>query len=294
MIKLKTCPSCGSEELQKYLKTKDYFFTKEEYFLEKCNVCHLVFTNPKPAERELSKYYKTEKYLSHNATSSNPITLIYKSVRNVSIKRKFRLISSFIKQGSILDIGCGTGELLAYFKRKNWKVSGVEPDANARLMAKKINKIDIENLEYLEKIEENSLDVITMWHVLEHVNNLHKRLETIKKMLKKGGIAFIAVPNILSHDAQYYKEYWAGLDVPRHLYHFSSQSMENILSMHQLSVIKRVPMKFDSFYVSWLSEQYLGHRFPFLRGVLKGFQFNKMAKTDDQYSSLIFIVKADK
>ena len=98
--------------------------------------------------------------------------------------------------------------------------------------------------------------MITLWHVLEHVHDLHNYLQQFKKLLKQDGRLLIAVPNYTSFDASVYKEYWAAYDVPRHLYHFSPFSMNLLINRNGMRVVKYRPMWFDSFYVSFLSSKY--------------------------------------
>ncbi len=291
MIKHKNCPICGSENISEFLKTKDYFFTKEDYSLFKCRNCEIVFTNKRPDDNDLWKYYKTENYLSHNAESINPVAVLYRFARNINIDKKYRLVLKYINKGKILDIGCGTGELLKKFKNNGWDAIGIEPDSDAREFAKTKNKIEVFDLNELEKFGDKKFDVISMWHVLEHVPNPNQRIDIIKKILKPGGIIIIAVPNIESKDFLHYKKFWAGLDVPRHLYHFSSKSISNLIRKYNLKIIEEVPMKFDSLYVSWLSEKYKGKAFPLFKGIVKGITFNLKAKSDGQYSSKIFIIQ---
>ncbi len=290
MVEFKNCPSCSSRDIKPYLKTKDYFFTKEHFSIYQCNNCKLIFTNPRPEVDRLSAYYQSEEYLSHHSDSLTPVSVLYKFIREINIRNKYKTVVRYGNGNKILDIGCGTGELLAYFQKKGWSAIGVEPDAEARSFAEKKNGIKVYYLDYLAETEEK-FDVISMWHVLEHVPDLHERIETVKKLLTKDGFAVIALPNGASHDAFYYKEYWAGLDVPRHLYHFSPYSFKKLMESHGFSLIAEIPMKFDVFYVSWLSEKYLKHKCPLLKGVLKGLIFNKKAKKSGAYSSKIYILK---
>ncbi len=294
MIHLKNCPVCGSKNIIHYIDTKDFFYSHDNFSLFKCNSCQLIFTNPYPEETNLSEYYKTEKYLSHNTQSINPITFLYKVVRKINIREKYAIVESFKKEGNIIDIGCGTGELLNWFKKNNWKTIGVEPNDHARSIAQNIYHLDVKNIDYLKKKTSKRFEVITMWHVLEHVPNVKERINSIKNLLADDGIVIIAVPNIVSFDALFYKEYWAGLDVPRHLYHFSSQSLKTLFEQFNMKIIREIPMKYDAFYVSWLSEKYKNNNFPLIRGILKGIKFNRKAKRNGEYSSKIYIIKLNK
>jgi len=283
------CPICSNSNFTIYMRTKDYFFTQEEFTLSKCTNCNFVFTNPIPIN--LGKYYETPDYLSHNTGDNGIMGKLYSKLRKINIKRKFKLVNNYNPSGKILDIGCGTGELLQYFKQKNWSVSGIEPNTTARNFAKKNHKIEIWEEEMLETFSANSFDVISMWHVLEHVPDLHKRLSQIEKLLKKDGTIFIALPNLDSPDSKKYKKYWSAIDVPRHLYHFTKNTFEELISKHNMSLIHAEPMKFDSYYVSMLSEKYKKNSLYLPTAFINGFTSNFKASKKNNYSSMIYVVK---
>ncbi len=223
LIEIKSCPVCSSSAITAYIDTKDFFFTQVSFSLTKCNDCDFVFTNPIPSN--LNRYYDTPDYLSHNTNSNSLISNLYSAIRNINIKRKYKLVIKYCPSGTILDIGCGTGELLNYFSKKNWSVTGVEPNASVREFAINSNNINVLDERSLDELEPNSFDVITMWHVLEHVPNLNSRLEQLNNLLKYNGTIIIALPNLDSPDSKKYKQYWSALDVPRHLYHFTQKHL---------------------------------------------------------------------
>lgn len=288
---INSCPVCGKNTIIKYLDTKDYFFTQESFSLSKCESCEFVFTNPIP--KELSKYYETEEYLSHNSKKGGVISKIYSSIRSINIKRKFDLVSNYSSKGSILDIGCGTGELLSYFKNENWKTTGIEPNENARNIAISENGIDVLNEDKLSTLPSNSFDVVSMWHVLEHVPDLNKRISEVSNLIKDDGTMIFALPNLNSPDAKKYGKHWSALDVPRHLYHFTQSSFEKLITKHGLKLVHAEPMKFDSYYVSMLSEKYLGNKLYLFSAFINGLKSNLKAKKNNNYSSMIFVVKKE-
>lgn len=291
MIKILKCAVCGGDSFIHYLETEDYFFTKEKFNLCKCNSCGFVFTNPVPESSEIGRYYETEKYFSHNSENKGVFSKIYTGVRNLNLTNKFKIIERYKSSGKLLDIGCGTGEFLNYGLKKNWKVKGIEPNLNAQEFAKTKYGIDVVNESELNIFNNNLFDVVTMWHVLEHVFDLNERMQTIFKILKKDGIAIIALPMIDSPDSIKFGKYWAGLDVPRHLHHFSSSSFEKLATKNNFKIIDKYPMKFDSFYVSWLSQQAKGNSLAFLRGIIDGLISNIKANSNSNYSSMIFVLK---
>ncbi len=292
--KIDRCQVCGESDFSLYLETRDYFLTQETFLLDKCNSCGFVFTNPVPVEEELSRYYDSPDYLSHETSSNNFTSLIYNILRNFNIRLKFSNINKFQKRGSILDIGCGTGELLHYFKNKGWEVSGIEPNPKAREFAIKAYQLPVYEEEKLDSFEENSFDVISMWHVLEHVPDLNGRMEQLRRLIKKEGTIFIALPNLASPDAEKYDKLWAGLDVPRHLYHFTEDSFLKLLKKHKMSLIKSTPLKLDAYYVSLLSEKYRENKLPYFAAFFSGLQSNRKARRSNNYSSMVFAVKLQK
>jgi len=291
MKKLNECPVCGSKSISQYLTTHDYFLTQETFSLCKCSSCGFVFTNPRPEIDKLGVYYDSEKYLSHHAKSMSPLAVAYGILRKVNIRYKYNLISKFVTRGSLLDIGCGTGELLHYFNNNAWKTMGIEPNESARNFGKTAYKLEVVDEVELNNLPEKNFDVVSMWHVLEHVPLLNQRLNEAKRLLSDNGILVIALPNIASWDAQYYGRYWAALDVPRHLYHFTPQSFKTLAKYHGLNIIHKFPMKMDAFYVSLLSERYRNSGFTFLKAFGNGIKSNKRAKRTGDYSSIIYFLK---
>jgi len=291
---LNNCPVCGKQNFLPYLKTKDYFLTGEEFSLVQCKDCGFVFTNPIPKLSELSKYYDSPDYLSHTANSFSFTAEIYKLFRNANIRKKFKLVQSYAKGKNILDIGCGTGELLHYFNEQGWDTLGVEPNSSARDFANKTYQLQVLEESEINTITESSFDVISMWHVLEHVPDLNSRMKQLKQILKKDGLLIIALPNLDSPDAKKYGAHWAGLDVPRHLYHFTESSFKTLLGKHNMQLVEAVPMKFDAFYVSLLSEKYRKHKLPYLPAMISGLQSNLQARKQNSFSSMIFVVRPNK
>ncbi len=252
MIEIKNCPVCNKSNFSKHLESKDFSVSKESFVVVSCDTCDFHFTNPRPSDENLGKYYISDHYISHNNTRRTLFEKIYQLVRRIAINGKFRLISTFFRSGRILDVGCGTGDFLNKCKSKNWETKGVEPSEIARNQAINNHKLDVEESTDLSKLE-GEFDIITMWHVLEHVPSLNETLVQFNQLLSKKGKIIIAVPNLESYDAKYYKEYWAAYDLPIHLYHFSKKSICTLFEKHGFSLRKTKGMKFDSFYVSHLA-----------------------------------------
>ena len=287
----KKCPWCDSDNNHQFLKLKDYFLTQEDFEILECNDCKLLFTTPCPAPDKIGDYYKSEEYLSHNDEKRSLFARIYNIVKKTNIKNKFN-IAVGNKQSAvrILDIGCGVGDFLNYAKEKGCKITGIEPNDDARKIAEKKLNIKVFSPAELENLPDNSFDIITMWHVLEHVADLKTEIHHLQRLLKNDGRLILALPNYKSFDAEYYKDKWAAYDVPRHLNHFSRTSIENIFKETKFQLTDIKPLKWDSFYISMLSEQYLGNGNSFIKGTITGWKSNRKAKNSGEYSSLVYIL----
>lgn len=271
-----------------YQKTKDYSVSKEVFDLHHNPEYDMLLTFPKPSLEQLSRYYESEDYISHTDGRRSLFEKIYQFVKGITLKRKLKLINSISQKGHLLDIGAGTGDFLSIAKKDTWKVVGIEPNQKAKSIA--MNK-GVDFVKNLNELEDNTFDVITMWHVLEHVPNLEEYIEQLKRLVKPQGKIIIAVPNFKSYDAKYYREYWAAFDTPRHLWHFSKKSIELLFAKQNLKLIDILPMKFDSYYVSLLSEKYKNGKMNFLNAVWVGWKSNRYGSKKKEYSSHIYILK---
>lgn len=292
MQKLTHCPICNSVEFNPFLHCKDYTVSRETFTIVECKSCGFKFTNPRPEVTELGKYYKSDEYISHSNTSKGLINYLYQTVRKYTLLKKLQLISKYFKTGTLLDIGCGTGEFLKMCKDAKWNVIGIEPDETTRKNAIEKYGLNVKSEESIQQLNESSFDVITMWHVLEHVPFLNQRVEEIKRLLKPNGLVIIAVPNCTSLDAIIYKEDWAAYDVPRHLYHFTPKDISALFKNHGFKLNNTLPMIFDSFYVSMLSEKNKTGKTHLLRSMWNGLRSNFNAlKTGSKFSSQIYLIR---
>lgn len=292
MIHLNKCEICGSIDLSCFLECRDHFLTKENFKLYKCNECCFVFLNPQPEKEKLELYYDSPDYISHSGTGKGIINKIYKRVKKITLQKKLKIVSRHSSGKKILDIGCGSGELMNIFNENNWQTMGVEPNERVRNYAIKEYGLKIVDEKEIEKIQDRSFDVISLWHVLEHVPELQKRMNELKRIIKANGTLFIAVPHCNSYDAVYYKEYWAAYDVPRHLWHFTPSTLEVLCNKYGFSVVNIIPMKFDSYYVSLLSEKYIHGKQKLFKGLWKGYVSNRKAiKQKYPYSSQIYVFR---
>jgi 2-polyprenyl-3-methyl-5-hydroxy-6-metoxy-1,4-benzoquinol methylase len=293
MIHYTSCPICASDLIQEELSAKDYTVSQKQFFIWQCNACTARFTQDVPEQDAIGAFYVSDNYISHSDTKKGIINSLYHLVRKRTLGSKRRLVinETGILKGEVLDIGCGTGAFLNTMKEAGWSINGLEPDVLARTKAVELYDIHPQSSEKLFDLKPATFNTITMWHVLEHVHVLHAYIKKIGELLAPNGKLFIAVPNYTSTDAEIYKENWAAYDTPRHLYHFSPQSMEKLVSMHGLKITCCKPMWFDSFYVSLLSEQYKNGKGNILKAVYNGFVSNLKAWGNvKKCSSVIYIV----
>jgi SAM-dependent methyltransferase len=292
MKSIELCPVCGDSHFSDFITCKDHTVSGESFRINNCKRCGFKFTNPRPEDAKLGDYYKSEDYISHSNTSKGIISKLYHLVRNYTLGKKEALVSTYVSRGTILDYGCGTGMFLKTCKDKGWDCVGMEPDAGARKIGEGKGLKVHEDLAVLGRsLAGKKLDAITLWHVLEHVTDLDGTLKFFKAELKPGGVLVIAVPNYTSADAKHYKEFWAAYDVPRHLYHFELGSISKLLSKHGFKLDTCKPMKFDSFYVSMLSEKYKTGSIKYFNAFVNGLRSNLKAKQAKDYSSVIYVFK---
>ena len=294
MIHYTQCPVCHSTNFQLVLSARDHTVSKDKFTIWQCGNCSLRFTQDVPPQEEIGKYYRSEDYISHSDTQKGLVNSLYHQVRKITLntKRSWVKRATGRSEGTLLDIGAGTGAFLNHMRSTGWKVEGVEPDPKAIEVAERRYKLTLNSPAELFGYADARFDAITMWHVLEHVHQLQEYIVQLKKLLKEDGVLLIAVPNYTSDDAAYYGEFWAAYDVPRHLYHFSPAAMKMLLQAHGFEICRLHPMWFDSFYVSLLSEKYKTGRSNLLTGFIKGFQSNlKAMKNTRLASSIVYEAK---
>jgi len=274
-----------------FLKVKDHSVSQETFELVHDKDLDMLITHPQPSLDKLPSYYESVDYISHTDGNKSLFEKMYQFVKSIALKNKLNLINSESQRGKILDIGAGVGDFLSVAKKDGWEIIGVEPSEKAKAIAK--NK-GVTFVESINDLENNSFDVITMWHVLEHVPDLENQIKELKRLIKPSGTIFIAVPNFNSFDAKYYGSFWAAYDVPIHLWHFSKTAIKKLFAKENLELQKVLPMKFDSFYVSLLSEKYKTGKMNFITAFLIGLRSNWAGRQNMEYSSHIYVLKNTK
>ena len=294
MIHYTNCPLCNSNNIHAQLTAKDHTVSNQEFSIWHCDDCTARFTQDVPEQDAIGAFYASDNYISHSDTKKGLINSLYHMVRKRTLRAKKQLIIKQLgmSKGEILDIGCGTGAFLKTMQEAGWTITGLEPDATAREKAAELYGLYPDASEKLFELKPATYNAISMWHVLEHVHELHAYIKQMAQLLAPGGKIFVAVPNFTSHDAAVYETNWAAYDVPRHLYHFSPQSMEQLLNAYDLKLIACKPMWFDSFYVSMLSEQYRNGKGNIIRAFWNGFISNLKAWGNvKNCSSVIYIAQ---
>ncbi len=273
--------------MELYLKTKDYAHTKEEFQLHYDNERDMLITHPQPSNIEA--YYQSDAYISHTDANKSLADKLYQYVKKYSLKKKGLQVEAFAQAGKrVLDIGAGTGDFLKHMQLKGWQVHGVEPNHLARKAAS-IKGLHLES--NLDKLAEKKFNSITLWHVLEHLPDLEQQIRKLETLLENEGTLFVAVPNYKSFDATYYGKFWAGFDVPRHLWHFSRASIQKVFAKSGMKIVDIQPMIFDAYYISLLSEKYKSNRTNFVKAFMIGMRSNLKARKTKEYSSLLYIIK---
>lgn len=293
MIHHEVCPLCSGRIIPEFTCT-DFFVSGEQFALFRCTECSFIFTQDHPSESEAGRYYESEEYISHSDTSKGLINKAYRVARDLMLKSKRSLVKYItgLEEGSLLDIGSGTGYFANEMKKSGWQVKGIEINEKARAFASDQFGLEVLSPAMINNIEKSSFDCITLWHVLEHFNDPSGYMNTIAGLLKPGGTCIIALPNCSSYDADHYKKFWAAYDVPRHLWHFAPDTFRLFCEKNGFEVEKIKKLPLDVFYIAILSEKYRKTGLPVARGILRGALywfltiFNK-----NRASSLIYILK---
>lgn len=274
--------------MKHFLKVIDYSVSKETFDLLHNEELDMLITHPQPSLEKLPSYYESVDYISHTDGNKSLFEKMYQFVKGIALKNKLKLINSQSAKGRILDIGAGVGDFLSVCKNDGWQTVGIEPSEKAKTIAK---GKEVSFVEHLSELEDHSFDIITMWHVLEHVPDLENQIKELKRLIKPNGTIIIAVPNFNSFDANYYGKYWAAFDVPIHLWHFSKTAIKKIFAKENLELVKVLPMKFDSFYVSLLSEKYKTGKMNYIKAFFIGWKSNRYGSKNSEYSSHIYVLK---
>lgn len=291
MEELQECPVCAGTLFAPYLTCQDQLVSQKQFTIQRCLRCDLLFTNPRPIAQTIGSYYKSDTYISHDDTRKGLVDTVYRAVRSYALSQK----ESWIKAmnggtGTLLDYGCGTGAFIKECQAKGWTTTGFEPDDDAgSLASERTSQKILKSTD--ELISLANLDVITLWHVLEHVADLKNTLAILANSLRSGGHLVIAVPNPASRDARIYGSNWAAYDVPRHLHHFTPEVLTALIETIGLKLQKKLPMRFDAYYIAMLSTKHRDGKVNYAESLLNGFRSNADAAKTGNYSSLTYVFR---
>ncbi len=289
------CIICNSASISDFQECRDYFVSQELFTVSKCRDCGFCFTNPRPEIFDAGRYYDSDKYVSHSKTSKGFVNSLFHLARKFTIRSKKKITTKYSAGKRLLDYGCGTGEFLNKMKTSGWSCIGIEPNDLARKHSTNNYGLKVLEENEINNIDDASMNCITLWHVLEHVYPLDDRIKIFHKKLEADGTLIVALPNMNSYDAKRYGSFWAAYDVPRHIYHFSPDTIKALMLKHGFTHIKTKPMLLDAFYISMLSEKYKHGSNKYLKAMIFGFISNLSALTGKRnYSSLIYIFKKSK
>ena len=283
------------KKLKHVLSANDHLVTGRKFDILKNPETTILETHPRPTKEELPTYYDSENYTSHNDKSAGIVSFCYRIIKSISTRRKIRIGQNSLSKNTpqnkprLLDVGCGTGDFLYSCLKKGWQINGIENNKNAKNNSRtEVSSFIFDDFEFL-KSQPERFDIITMWHSLEHIIDLKQTIVDMKKLLTNKGVIVVACPNHKSFDAMFYKESWAAYDLPRHLWHFDKDSISKLFLEHNMQLTKTLPMYWDSFYISILSEKIISKKNKFLKGVIVGLLSNVSAMFSKEHSSLIYV-----
>lgn len=226
----------------------------------RCLNCGLVYLSPRPADNRLKTAYEEKGYDPFLSLREKPSLFekIYAAARKRTLCWKKQLVEKLVQPDShVLDMGCGTGEFLCELKDK-YIVEGYEPEPSAVSWVRERFGLDVHTGNFTSvDFTHAPFNLISLWHVLEHIPDPSRALDDIAALLSPGGIALIALPNPDAFDAKIYRSHWVAYDAPRHLWHFGRTPLTKLALKSGLKLIRVGMMPLDTFYNSLLSEQML-------------------------------------
>lgn len=297
IVTITSCPVCGKTKFEHAMRCVDHYASGENFRLERCAACGFLFTQDFPAEASMGRYYDTKDYISHSDTRKGLVNTVYHQVRRYMLGRKARLVmrKAHRREGRLLDIGTGTGYFANAMLKRGWQVAAVEKNEGARRFAYNRFGLEVKPETELGTFADGAFDVITLWHVMEHLEHLNETWETLYRLLDTAGVLVVAVPNPSSSDARHYGCHWAAYDVPRHLWHFTPAVMQRLGAKHGFVLEEHFPLPFDAFYIAMLSEQYLNRRMAGLRGLWQGTRaWLATQARKERGSSLVYVFRKQK
>jgi ubiquinone/menaquinone biosynthesis C-methylase UbiE len=267
----------------------DHLVSKSSFDLVLDKETTALKTTPELSDAELEQYYPKTGYASHETQAISFKAKVYAWVKRRNIKSKLNWIRQFPTKGQMLDYGAGNGDFALAAQQEGWRVCvyDTSPSATKILKQRQLSTLSV-------PLKENQFDVITLWHVFEHINKPSEALASFYKSLKPGGVLVLAVPNAASWDAKHYKSFWAAYDVPRHRWHYNKHAIALLGRKAGFELLKTKNMYWDAFYISLLSEQYRKTKVPWIKAFYKGLFANFKGWQTTNTSSLTFFLQKPK
>ena len=228
-----SCPVCLNPVTAPALVGTDFLFesTSKTFTLYSCEACRCLFLHPMPDSREIERFYPADYWW--NARRSGGLKKLESVYRKLALHDHIAFITKAagVRGVDVLDVGCGSGTLLGLLKQRGFRVNGLDFSPEAAAIAKAENGVDVA----VGSLEEahfpaESFDVVTLFHVMEHVTNPRLVLAQVSRVLKPNGVAILQVPNIESWQFKIFGARWYGLDIPRHVIDYSRNSMLKLLA----------------------------------------------------------------
>ncbi len=223
-----TCPYCKVSNYTELYKTFDIF--GNNYGIVKCKECNARFLTPNPNAELLAQAYD-DTYYGGTEDEEKFEGFIEKGLNYFRKKRANKVAKLANTKGKVLDIGCGNGQFLEQVSQfGDIEIFGTEMQGSSAQRASKIKNINLKTGELsANDYSENTFDVITLFHVFEHLINPQEYLEIIDNILKKNGHLIMSFPNIDSWQARFFKGKWLHLDPPRHLHFFTPKDFKKLI-----------------------------------------------------------------
>lgn len=291
MENINTCPICQSDAISQSFAVKDHMVSGESFNVVSCADCGFQRTSPRP--NPIGPYYESDDYLSHNTNKRSLFDRAYHIIRDRAASQKLQFLQKQLSQNTeiprLLDIGCGIGVFLNEAKKQKWSISGVEISDSARKQAE--TRLNQPIFKHFDEVPPDAkFDGISLWHVLEHLPNPVETLQKIHTHAEEGAALVLGLPNPESHDAQFYGSDWAAWDVPIHFWHFRKQDVEALANMTGWTLESVHPMKWDSYYVSLLSESFIHGRKRWVPATWRGWLSN-LKGGEHNTSSLKYVLR---
>jgi 2-polyprenyl-3-methyl-5-hydroxy-6-metoxy-1,4-benzoquinol methylase len=233
---LRQCLACNSTNHQAYIQTSAmmYSHSPTTYNFDRCNDCGLVFLNPRVKEEELAQFY-TSAYLPYRVEEAwgKYASFVKQNQQNIDKARvkRLKVHHQITKQSRILDVGCGKPTFLACLqKQTDAELIGIDfSNEGWKNEQETYHNIDLRIAEVADLQGEKPIDVITMWHYLEHDYNPQLHLKQLLGITHSQTKLIIEVPNFDSYTRRKFGQYWAGYHTPRHTALYSPNNIELLL-----------------------------------------------------------------